>query len=64
MNKGHEGLYAPPGIAAERARDMAVTFGCHVVSDASFTMSSMPKKQPSKIVFMAKRQKISHPRLH
>ncbi len=61
MNKRHDGLYTPPGIAADRARDMAVTFGCHVVSDASFATPSMPKKQPSKIVFTANGRKISHP---
>jgi len=53
MNKRHDGLHAPPGIAADRARDMAVTFGYRVVSDASSATSSRPKKQPSKIAFRA-----------
>jgi len=42
MNKRHDGLHAPPGIATDRPGDMAVTFGYQALSDASSATSSRP----------------------
>ncbi|MDH0615990.1 MULTISPECIES: hypothetical protein [unclassified Agrobacterium] len=64
MDKKHDGLHTPPGIAADRARDMAVMFGCQAVPGAFFATPSRPKTQPSKIVFMASERNIPHPKLH